>query len=61
MLQHKDETEAKLRLRCQSLLWHTTHLLGIIRDKEEVQEVGISTQLAHDLHHTDALPQAAGR
>jgi len=37
----------------------SAHLFGIIGDIEEVQEVGVSTQLAVDLHHTDALPQAA--
>lgn len=35
------------------------YLLGIIGDVQEVQEVGICTQAAHDLHHADALPQAA--
>ena len=33
-----------------------THLLGVVGDKEEVQEVCVSTQLTHDLHDTDALP-----
>ena len=37
------------------------YLLGVICDIQEMQEVGVSAQLAHDLHHTDALPQAAGR
>ena len=36
------------------------HLFGIICDIQEEEEVGISTKLAHDLHDTDALPQAAG-
>ena len=36
------------------------HLLGVIADMQEVKEVSIRTQLAHDLHHTYALPQAAG-
>lgn len=36
------------------------HLLGVIADMQEVKEVSVRTQLAHDLHHTYALPQAAG-
>ena len=37
----------------------TAHLFGVICGVKEEEEVGISTQLTHDLHHTDALPQAA--
>ena len=36
------------------------YLFKVIGDEEEVNELGIGAELAHNCHHIDALPQRAG-